>query len=166
MNDGDDSVEGRLKRLENLVQSWMDQQNPRHLRGNLYFKDGANQNLNIDQQSLDRLKESAERQSARAAELAKRAAAQSKHILKDLQARAEQEQQGKEKGEFREGYQRQIEALRQARESLGQEMEKLDHQIQKLEKERQRSEKDQQQRSEMPRLKLQAQASMPDPFAN
>jgi beta-lactamase regulating signal transducer with metallopeptidase domain len=171
-SDGDGSIEGRVRRLEKMVQDLMVQQKVKHAHGDIYFKDGADkesemakQEFMIKQQDLDRIKASAERQAARAAEQAQRAAEQAKRATKDLQARLEQDQAGQ--GEFREGFQRQIEALRKARESLGQEMERLDRQIQKLEKEQQHSnkdrdkdrDKDQQRRSEAPIEKLQAQVT-------
>jgi len=173
VNDGDGSIEGRVRRLEKMVQELVGQQKSKRARAEVYFKDGAdkehgmaNQNYNLDQQELDRIKASAERQAARAAEQAQRAAEQAKRATKDMQARLEQEQQGQ--GEFREGFQRQIEGLRKARESLGREMERLDRQIEKLEKEQQHGDKDhnkdQQRRSEVPKEKLQAQATpTPEP---
>jgi beta-lactamase regulating signal transducer with metallopeptidase domain len=160
-NDGDGSIEARLRRLEKMVKSMMQQQGGKHTRSDFYLKDGTEENFNIDQQGLDRLKEKAERQAQRAEEQAKRAQDQVKRAREFESAdRAEADQRGR--GEFREAYQRQIEALRKARESLGQEMEKLDKQIEKLEQERKHSEKDQQRRSEVPGRKLQAENSSPE----
>jgi beta-lactamase regulating signal transducer with metallopeptidase domain len=160
--EGNPSIEGRLRRLEKMVKELMSQQNPKRPHAYMYFKDGTEQNLNIDQQALDRIKQSAERQAQRAAEQAERAAGQAKRANKDLEARLEQDQDGK--GQFREAVQQQLEALRKAREGLGQEMERLDRQIQKLEKQQQRGDKDQQRRSETPNPKLQAQADpTPEP---
>lgn len=159
-NERDGSIEERVRRLEKMVHALAEQQKIKHAHGDIYFKDGADQEYGmakqtymIDQQELDRIKGSAERQAARAAEQAKRA-------TKDFQARILQEQQGQ--GEFREAFQRQLEALRKAREGLGQEMERLNRQIEKLEKEQQRSDKDggkDQRRSDGPTEKLQAQAA-------
>jgi hypothetical protein len=160
-NDGDGSIDARLRRLEKMVKSMMEQQGGKRTRSGLYLKDGTEQNFNIDQQGLDRLKEKAERQAERAEEQAKRAQDQMKRAKEFESAdQAEAEQRGR--GDFREAFQRQIEALRQARESLGQEMEKLNKQIEKLEQERKHSEKDQQRRSEVRGPKLQARDSSPE----
>jgi hypothetical protein len=157
--DSDDSIEKRLQRLEKMVRSLVADQNPKRLHGNLYLKDGADQELRVNQHEIEMLRESADRQAARAVEQAKRAAEQANRASRDFQnsARMEQEMQGQ--GAFKESFQKQIEALRNARESLGHEMERLDHQIDKLEKELKRGEKDQQRRSEAPQERLQAQVA-------
>jgi beta-lactamase regulating signal transducer with metallopeptidase domain len=175
---GDGSIEERLRRLEKMVHSLMEQQGPRRSRSTMYLKDGDNdQAVIVEQQKLEKLKQLAdrqgdlgseqriqqlaERQAARAAEQAQRAADQAKRATKELEAMAEQDQQNK--GDLHEGFQRQIEALRKARESLGQEMERLDRQIEKIEKEQQRSEKEpQRRRSEVGGAKVQASADVPE----
>lgn len=153
-NDRNVSVEERLRRLEKMVKALMAQQNPKHSRDFSYSKDGADQNWNIDQQALDKVKE---RQAQRAVEQAQRAAEQAKRANRDLETRLDQGQDGK--GQYREALEQQLEALRKAREGLGQEMERLDRQIQKLEKQQERGNKDPERRSESPGIKLQADAA-------
>ena len=155
------SIEERLRHLEKMVKSLMAQQNPKHPKPYVYMKDGAEPSINIDEQAMEKMKQSAERQAARAAEQAERAAEQAKRATKDLQARIDQEQQGK--GEFREALQKQLESLRKAREELGQEMQKLERQIQKLERQQERGERTPQRRSEAPGQELQAQSETPQP---
>jgi chromosome segregation ATPase len=175
---GDGSIEERLRRLEKMVHSLMEQQGPRRSHGTMYLKDGDNdQAVIVEQQKLEKLKQLAdrqgdlaseqrikqltERQVARANEQAQRAADQAKRATKELEAMADQDQQNK--GDLHEGFQRQIEALRKARESLSQEMEKLNRQIEKIEKEQQRSEKEpQRRRSEVGGPKVQASADLPE----
>jgi beta-lactamase regulating signal transducer with metallopeptidase domain len=157
----DGSLEERVRRLEKMVHSLMDQQGARHSRGMIYFKDGSAEVGDLDQEKLEKLKQSVDRQSARAAEQAQRAAEQAKRATKEMEARVEQDQLSK--GEAREGFQKQLEALRKARESLGQEMERLDRQIEKIEKEQQRGDKEpQRRRSEATGLRLQASVDVSD----
>jgi hypothetical protein len=113
--DRDGSIEERLGRLEKMVRALMEQQGIKRSRGEFAFKDG-NQNLNIDQQQLEKMKQAAERQAARASEQAQRAVEQAKRANKDLEARLGQDREGMT--DFRESFQRQIEALRKAREGL------------------------------------------------
>jgi hypothetical protein len=156
--DGDSSIEERLRRVEKMVRALMEQQGKQRTHGEFYFKDGAEHNFNLDQQQMDTIKQSAERQAARAAEQAQRAAEQANRSTRDLEARLDQEQ-----GNSHESFERHIEALRKAREGLSQEMERLNRQIEKLEKEQQRSEKDRQRRSEAPTEKLEAQVPIDAP---
>jgi beta-lactamase regulating signal transducer with metallopeptidase domain len=137
---GNTSVEERLRRLEKMVRSLMDSQNGKRAHATFNFKDGANQNWNIDQEPADKLKDLADRQSARALEQAQRAVEQANRAKKDFAAH--RDQQGQDKGEMREALQKQVEALRQAREGLGREMERLDRQIQKLQQEQERGDRD------------------------
>ena len=154
--EGDGSIEERLGRLEKMMRALMEQQGIKRSHAEFAFKDG-NQNLNVDQPQIDKMKQAAERQAARAAEQAQRAVEQAKRANKDLEARLEQDRGGM--SDFRESFQRQIEALRKAREGLNQEMEKLNRQIEKLEKQQERNDKEQQRRSEALDEKLQAQGS-------
>lgn len=161
-NDGNASVEARLRRLEKMVKELMAQQTPKHARP-FVFKDG-NDNFNMDQQSMDKMNESMQRQVQRSADQAKRAAEQAKRATKDLQARLEQDQEGR--GQFHEALQQQLEALRKAREGLGREMERLDRQIEKLQQKQQEHDgKDGQSRSDVFAPKLQADAE-PAPEVN
>jgi beta-lactamase regulating signal transducer with metallopeptidase domain len=159
--DGDSSIEERLRRVEKMVRALMEQQGNKRAHGEFYFKDGAEHNFNLDQQQMDKIRQSTERQAARAAEQAQRAAEQANRATRDLEARVDQGQ-----GNSHETFERHIEALRKAREGLSQEMEKLNRQIEKLEKEQQRSEKDRQRRSEAPSEKLQAQFPKVAPVGN
>jgi beta-lactamase regulating signal transducer with metallopeptidase domain len=172
----DGSIEERVQRLEKMVRSLMEQQGVKRSHGMMYLKDGNNQGGNLDQEKMEKLKhlaerqgdivaqeklrEMAERQAARATEQAQRAAEQAKRATKELEARMEHDEQNK--GDIREGFQRQLEALRKAREGLGQEMDRLNRQIEKLERAQQRSEKEPQRRSEANGEHLQAQVDAPD----
>lgn len=163
----DGSMEERVKRLEKMVRSLVDQQKHGRL---MVYKDG-NLNANLDQQKLEQLqqladmggdkvseqkfRELAERQVARAAEQTKRAQEMAKRATKDFEDRLDADPTGK--GEFRESLQHQLDALRKAREGLGQEIEKLSHQIEKLERDQQRGEKDSQRRGKRSSGQQQAQ---------
>jgi hypothetical protein len=170
-NNGDDSIEGRVRRLEKMVKELVSEQKGKHVHTDFSFKnnysdefqqkDGDKLKALADEQASRNLKGLVDEQASRAVEQARRAAEQAKRASRDLQARTEQDHQGIE--EFREAHQQQLEALRKARENLGQEMERLDRQIQKLEKDQQRSDKDknkeQPRRSDVPAAKLQAQVA-------
>jgi hypothetical protein len=141
--DGDSSIDERLRRVEKMVRALMEQQGKQRAHAEFYFKDGGEQNFNLDQQQADKIKQSAERQAARAAEQAERAAEQANRATRDLEGRLDQGH-----GNSHESFERHIEALRKAREGLSQEIERLNRQIEKLEKEQQRSEKERQRRSD------------------
>lgn len=169
MNQQDGSIDERLRRLEKMVRSLMEQQGVKQ-RGMVYSQNGYDMNADRYQQKIEKMrglaeagndkvseqkfKELAERQAARTADQVKRATEQAKRATRDLEARIEQDQM--DKGEFRDGVQRQLESLRKARESLSQEMDKLSRQIEKLERAQQRGENDQKRRSEADSEKLQA----------
>src|SRR5581483_2418851 len=139
-DNGNSSIEERLRRLEKMVRSLVDQQNGKRAHGTLSLKEGANQNWNVDQEQLDKLKDLADRQSARALEQAQRAVEQANRAKKEFAAR--RDDQGQDKSELREALQKQLESLLQAREGLGREMERLDRQIQKLQQDQERGDRD------------------------
>lgn len=151
--DGNLSVEARLRRVEKMVQALLAQQNNKRPHAYVYLND-ANQNLNMDQKALEKLKQSAERQAERAAEQAERAQEQSKRMADEFRRDHDLQSQG----HFREALQKQLEALRKARENLDQEMERLSRQIEKLERARDRGDRGEQlQPGELPGAKMQAQ---------
>ncbi len=156
---GDSSIDERLRKLEKMVRAIMEQQNPKRSHGAFEFNDGADQDWNNDQERMAKLKDQTERQAARAAAQAQRMVDQAKRATRDLQARIEDEDQGK--GEVREALGKQLEALRKAREDLGREMGRLDQQIQKLEQEQPRGERDgQRRRSDAVRERMHADVSV------
>jgi hypothetical protein len=125
--DGDSSIDARLRKLEKMVQALLDQQNPKRSHGAFEFKEGVKQDWNNDQEQRAKLKD------------------QAKRAMRDRQARIDEEDdQGK--GQVREAFEKQLEALRKARENLGRELERLDRQIEKLEQEQQRGDRDGQKR--------------------
>jgi beta-lactamase regulating signal transducer with metallopeptidase domain len=158
---GNGSVEQRLDRLEKLVRSLVDQNGMKRSH-TMIFKDGDNQNGNFDQKQLEKMKQLAERQAARAMEQADRVTEVTKRATRDMEARLQDEGM---KGERGEGLQRELEALRKAKEGLGQQMERLEREIKKIEKQPQRGDADQQRRGEKHSDKLDAE-NLANPESN
>jgi hypothetical protein len=140
--DGDSSVDARLRKLEKMVKALMDQQNPKRPHSTFEFNEGANQNFNNDQEQRAKLKD------------------QAKRAMRDRQARIEDEE-GQGKGQVREVFEKQLDALRKARENLGRELEKMDRQIERLEQQQQRGERDgDQRRSDAARERMHTDVSV------
>lgn len=145
--DRDGSLEERLERLERMVESLAAQLNANAWRP---MKGPAEANV-IDRKEIakaeafaqrqaeiarkqvlnpkeiEKIKEHAQREGARANEQAKRATAEAEKANKF-------EQKLRATGKFKEGHQKQLEALRKQLEMLEREREKLDRQIEQLER--------------------------------
>jgi hypothetical protein len=160
----DSSLAERLERLERMVESLVNQQNPKahvdfHLKAE---KDGmidrkeiakieafakhhaeiARKHI-IEPKEIEKIKEHAEREAVRAVEQAKRATLEADKALKgELKLRTT--------NKFREGSQKQLEALRKQLEMLERQRDELDHQIERLEQEQEQldEQKEQEQQDE------------------
>jgi chromosome segregation ATPase len=119
------NIEERLDRLERMVKSLLDQQNPR--RGRVEFN-----GREFDAQALGDLKANDEaraefkREAARAAEMEKRAAKQAEKAAKFQEKMADL-------GPLKDGLQAQLKALQEQREALQRAMEGLHQQLKALE---------------------------------
>jgi hypothetical protein len=134
------SIEERLDRLEQMVKSLLDQQNPKRGRAQaeLSIKDGEASRFS-NPNAVGQFRADATREAARAAELDKRAARQ-------VEKAAKLEEKWREKGPGQEGFQKQLQGLHQQREMLQREMEKLERQIERLERDQQRLDGEKQRR--------------------
>ena len=139
----DASLEERLDRLERMLESLMNQQNPKGRSDfQLKFEDGmidrkemarieafakqqAEVARRINPQEIERVKEQAKREASRATEQAKRATAEVEKVRKANQKEAVRR--------LKEDSQRQLEALRRQVEALERQREKLDREIERLE---------------------------------
>jgi len=155
----DSALEERLERLEKMVETLMARgyatPTPYDLKpspdtvGPIDRRDIANidalrkreaemaRKHEMDEREIDKIKEQAKREAARAADHVKRAAVDAEKI-----ARAEQKRQTKRV--FREGSQKQLDELRKRLESLEREREKLEHQIEELERNQEQLEDEEQ----------------------
>ena len=122
---GDSSLEERLDRLEHMVESLIAERGERPGHPEWHLKDGM-----TNPKEIEKMKEYAKREAARAAEEAKRASREAERVWK-----AEPRRQLHAK--FKEESQKQLEAMRKQLENLEREKERLREQIERLEQERQ-----------------------------
>ena len=146
----DSSLEERLERLEKMVESLMARgyapQYPFHVKPSpdtvapmhpkemaeleARLKADIGRKHELNEREIDRIKEHAKRDTARAAEQVKRA--------------AEAEQKRQTRRGFKEGSQKQLDELHKRLESLEREREKLEHQIEELERNQEQLENEEQ----------------------
>jgi len=138
------SIEERLTRLEEMVQSLMAERHGKYDGGHMLLKKGPGHELMIDQKELERIQRFAEREAQRANEETKRALKQFEKARKEQEVRREKRDLGKQK----EAWGKQIETLRKQRQELERQMEKLEQQIEKIEQEQEQQEQAQNQEQE------------------
>ena len=149
----DSSLEERLERLERMVESLMKQPNF-HLKneGMLDRKESAKVEAlarrqveeawkpMISPKEVEKIKQQAQREAARAVDQAQRDAAravdQAKRATAEIEKSVKAEQKRQNNWKIKEGSQKQLEALRKQLEMLEREREKLDRQIEELERDR------------------------------
>ncbi len=133
----DSSLEQRLRRLERLVDSLLQQKQPNQ----------SSWSLNLSEKSYDtKLKQREEMAKhdaarARAAEQAKRAA---RDVEKSLNL-----QQHREAGKMKEDFARQIDSLQRQRDALERQMQNLQQQIEHLQQQREKLQEEQQHQSDL-----------------
>jgi hypothetical protein len=128
---GGSSIEERLARLEEMVRELMAQRDPKH--SNFFLKRSPDEAAIMElkemekmkaMRDVEKIKEQAKREAARAGEETKRA---TKEIEKARKLDAE-----RRSGKRGEALGKQLEALEKQREILERQMEKLQHQIEEL----------------------------------
>jgi hypothetical protein len=138
------SVEERLARLEEMVHELMAQRDPKHANFDFHLKrspdEGALMELKEREKmramrDVERMKEAAKREAARADEEVKRA---TKEVEKSRKLDAE-----RRSGKRGEALGKQLEALERQRETLERQMEKLQHQIEELQQNREELDEEQ-----------------------
>jgi beta-lactamase regulating signal transducer with metallopeptidase domain len=161
----DGSLEDRIARLEQLVQSLMAQQGQKHPHAFVLRGRSGDQTLDamVDQKEMEKMNEKinemakrqaerAEEQAKRSAEMAdqqaKRAAEMAQRANKDFNFKWKPEAEH-EKAMRVEGFDKQLEALRKAREGLEHQMENLDRQIERVERDQERMQEEKERRSEL-----------------
>ena len=124
-------MEERLDRLERMVKSLLSQQ--KRARTDLSAKESTEFNPMASSKAFGDFRADAKRETARAAEMEKRATKEAEKAMK-LEAKL------REKGPVQEGFQTQIQALQQAREALQREMQKLERQIERIQRQHEKIE--------------------------
>jgi len=146
----DSSLEERLDRLERMIDSLVNQQNPKgradfHLKAEkdgmvdrkeiarieAFAKQQAELEWKINPQKIEKIKEQAERDAKRAVEQAKRATAEVEKARKADQKQAERMLKADSQRQLEE-LQKQIEALERQREKLDREIERLEQDQEEL----------------------------------
>jgi beta-lactamase regulating signal transducer with metallopeptidase domain len=125
-------VEQRLERLERMVQSLMAERRPKAAQS------GDWDSASVNQQEIQKFKEKADREAARAAQQAKIAA---DRASRDME-RAMKEKNAWALDMSKESSEKQLEAMRQARQDLQREMQRLDTEIRHMEQEQRRMEQE------------------------
>jgi beta-lactamase regulating signal transducer with metallopeptidase domain len=148
--DAEDSIEQRLRRLEKMVESLLQQKGPKQLSKEFSYKDGPRQELRIEKEMIMQLQETAKREAERQVNQARRATGDAE---KTLRLRQERDAKGKLSQEAA----KQLEALHEQRAMLEREVEKVERQIERLEQERHKLDEQGQKQSEL-RDALSAQA--------
>ncbi len=143
------SFEERLERLERMVRSLMAEQRGRRGASSGYSALEQNQGFPTPK-DVEKWKELARDQGARAEQEAKRAAEEVKRAAKEF------DKAMKDRGDLarnvrKEASQQQLENLRRAREGLQRQMEKLNEQIQRLEQEKDKADQEHPRHGDIPR---------------
>lgn len=157
---GNGSLEERIERLEQMVQSLMNQPGAKRAHGAMILRGRSSDETYVDQKEMEKMNqkmnemakrqaERAQEQSERAQEQSKRAAEMAARANKDFNFKWKAETELSDKGMRKEGLEKQLEALRKAKEGLERQMENLDRQIERVERDQERMQNEQERRSEL-----------------
>jgi beta-lactamase regulating signal transducer with metallopeptidase domain len=147
----DGSLEERIERLEQTVQSLMEQQ--KH-HGAFVLRGRSGGDLLVEQnKEMEKMNQKMNEMAKKHAELAeqqlKRAAEMAERGNKDFNFKWKAEAEQWQKGRGKEGLEKELEALRKAREGLERQMENLDRQIERAERDQERMQEEKERRSEL-----------------